>query len=181
MLRGVRLTRLMVLSVDGEIIDFNGSAEKSFKHSRDHALGRSYIELLGPARIAQPPARQHRAISTATGKTRLQKQAVTKQRWSSTGRIFPVDVRVPWHGRRRPVFCDLHPATSPTSSKEHGNHPRPRRSAGCLSGKIPLFRMMSHEPSHAADGILSAIHLLHDDGWTQSSANLTWQGRAEIR
>ncbi|HCT33386.1 MAG TPA: hybrid sensor histidine kinase/response regulator, partial [Sulfitobacter sp.] len=42
------LDAVMVLSVDGEIIDFNGSAEEVFSISRDHALGRSYIELLVP-------------------------------------------------------------------------------------------------------------------------------------
>lgn len=158
------LDAVMVLSVDGEIIDFNGSAEEVFSISRDHALGRSYIELLVPPKLRHRQ-RDNLAHFNATGKTRLAETGRHETEMiDGTGRIFPVELSVSLaRSNDAPVFVTYIRDITDKLQKEQEIIRARDEALDAYQEKSRFFAMMSHEMRTPLNGILSAIHLLHDD------------------
>ena len=158
------LDAVMVLSVDGEIIDFNGSAEDVFSISRDHALGRSYIELLVPPELRNRQ-RDNLAHFNATGKTRLAETGRHETKMiDGKGRIFPVELSVSLaRSNDAPVFVTYIRDITDKLQKEKEIIRARDEALDAYQEKSRFFAMMSHEMRTPLNGILSAIHLLHDD------------------
>ena len=158
------LDAVMVLSVDGEIIDFNGSAEDVFSISRNHALGRSYIELLVPPELRNRQ-RDNIAHFNATGKTRLAETGRHETKMiDGKGRIFPVELSVSLaRSNDAPVFVTYIRDITDKLQKEKEIIRARDEALDAYQEKSRFFAMMSHEMRTPLNGILSAIHLLHDD------------------
>ena len=137
---------VMVLSVDGEIIDLNGSAEEVFSISRDHALGRSYIELLVPPKLRHRQ-RDNLAHFNATGKTRLAETGRHETEMiDGTGRIFPVELSVSLaRSNDAPVFVTYIRDITDKLQKEQEIIRARDEALDAYQEKSRFFAMMSHE------------------------------------
>jgi len=161
---GRRLTRVMVLSCRMARSSISTAPPKEvFSISRDHGAGASYIETAGSRPNAQRPARQHRRISTpranATGRNR-------PSRTSGRRRVgFSVELSVfLWHGRTmRTGYFVTYIRDITDKLQKSRKFIRAATKALDAYQKIPFFRDDEPRERHAADGILSAIHLLHDE------------------
>ena len=159
------LDAVVVVSDEGEILDFNGSAEAIFGISREIALGKNFIELLLPPESGTPHSLdldldtfREIGLARVTGTSRHEFEMM-----SGAGQIFPVEISVSLtQSDDAPVFVTYIRDITDKRQKEEEIIRARDDALVAYREKSRFFAMMSHEMRTPLNGVLSAIHLLND-------------------
>jgi len=168
------LDAIIVVDLEGRVVEFNGAAEKIFGYSRDEILNQKMSDKIIPDKFhAAHEAGMNRYIETreprVVGQGRVKLEAMHK-----TGRIFPVELSISSaDGPDGEIFISyLRDISARVAKQEELVKARDEAVAG-ERAKADLVAVMSHEMRTPLNGIVGALELLKTTDLDKTQANMT--------
>ncbi|HBB83196.1 MAG TPA: hybrid sensor histidine kinase/response regulator [Sulfitobacter sp.] len=158
------LDAIVVINAQGEIEDFNGSAEEIFGITHEAAKGSDYISLLIPP--ADRMAHRERLMKfRQTGETEVADKGRREfEMIDQDGRIFPVEMSVSQSpSAQGSLFIAYIRDITEKRLREAEIIAARDEALDAYQEKSRFFAMMSHEMRTPLNGVISALQLLLDD------------------
>ncbi|WP_243266641.1 ATP-binding protein [Sulfitobacter sp. DSM 110093] len=158
------LDAIVVINAQGEIEDFNGSAEEIFGITHEAAKGSDYISLLIPP--ADRMAHRERLMKFhQTGETEVADKGRREfEMIDQEGRIFPVEMSVSQSpSAQGSLFIAYIRDITEKRLREAEIIAARDEALDAYQEKSRFFAMMSHEMRTPLNGVISALQLLLDD------------------
>lgn len=161
------LDAVLVVDTEGRIVEFNGAAETVFGYERAEALGADMAELIIPESMRQA----HRdgmqrflrtGVAKVAGQGRIRLEGQRK-----SGEVFPVELSISKsEASGEQVFVSfLRDITSELQAEDELREALSKAQEG-ERAKSDLLTVMSHEMRTPLNGILGALELLGQDGFS---------------
>lgn len=168
------LDAIIVVDVQGRVIEFNTAAEDIFGYSRDEIINQHMSDKIIPDKYhAAHESGMKRYIKTrdphVVGKGRVQLEAKHK-----SGRIFPVELSISSaDGPDGEIFVSyLRDVSKEVAKQKELVRARDEAVAG-ERAKANLVAVMSHEMRTPLNGIVGALELLKSTKLDKTQANMT--------
>lgn len=168
------LDAIIVVDLDGMVIEFNEAAEKIFGYTRDEILYQKMSDKIVPDKFhAAHETGMKRYIETrerrVVGQGRVQLEAKHK-----TGRIFPVELSISSaEGPDGEIFVSyLRDISARVAKQEELVKARDEAVAG-ERAKADLVAVMSHEMRTPLNGIVGALELLKTTDLDKTQSSMT--------
>ncbi|WP_394421894.1 ATP-binding protein [Sulfitobacter sp. 1A12157] len=158
------LDAIVVINEQGEIEDFNGSAEEIFGITHEAAVGRDYISLLIPP-ADRMVHRERLERFRRTGETEVADKGRREfEMIDHAGRVFPVEMSVSQSrmGQGSLFIAYIRDITEKRLREAEIIAARDE-ALDAYQEKSRFFAMMSHEMRTPLNGVISALQLLQDD------------------
>lgn len=168
---GASLDAIVVLREDGEIVDFNGSAEKVFGLSHEASLGRDYFELLVPPQLRD------------TYRSQIKSQKDDKPKLGGAGRFqnfalhadgheIPVEVSIgSAEGEDGLIYIAYLRDITEEMEKEEQLLVARDEALAAYNEKSKFLAVMSHEMRTPLNGLISALDLIRDTRLTRDQTS----------
>ncbi|MFV0303003.1 MAG: PAS domain S-box protein [Paracoccus sp. (in: a-proteobacteria)] len=155
------LDAVVVIGLDGKIVDFNGAGESVFGYTRDEVIGADMAEMIIPDHLRE----RHRAgmkryldsgRSTVIGKRRMRLEGKRK-----SGEVFPLEVSVSLTeaGGEEVLVSFLRDITQELQAEDQLRRARDKARKS-ERAKTDLLTVMSHEMRTPLNGILGSLSLI---------------------
>lgn len=168
------LDAIIVVDLEGRVIEFNEAAEKIFGYTRDEILNQKMSDKIVPDKFhAAHETGMNRYIETGekrvVGQGRVQLEAKHK-----TGRVFPVELSISSaEGPDGEIFISyLRDISVRIAKQEELVKARDEAVAG-ERAKADLVAVMSHEMRTPLNGIVGALELLKTTDLNKTQSNMT--------
>ena len=168
------LDAIVVVDLDGNVIEFNEAAERIFGYTRDEILNQKMSDKIVPDKYhAAHEKGMNRYIETrekrVVGQGRVQLEAKHK-----SGKTFPVELSISSaEGPHGEIFISyLRDISARVAKQEELVKARDEAVAG-ERAKADLVAVMSHEMRTPLNGIVGALELLETTNLTKTQAQMT--------
>ena len=157
------LDAIMVMDIDGEILEYNTAAEVFFGYSPSDMIGHNMIDKIMPPKyrkghLAGMERYNYRGRTRISGAGRVKLSALNK-----AGREFPIELAVDIlkEGEETIFLAFIRDITLEVVSQEELVAARDRALA-CERAKADFLAVMSHEMRTPLNGIIGTLALLED-------------------
>ena len=161
------LDAIIVASRSGEVIEFNGAAEKIFGYSRADAIGQPMHELIIPSDLRTHHLEAMRRYLSTGEKHYLGAGRIRLQAKRKSGAVFPVEVSVSSVlAGKDEIFVSY--IRDITESLEHEEALQKARDDALVGerAKTQFLAVMSHEMRTPLNGLLGTLELMDDTALT---------------
>nr|WP_158500643.1 PAS domain-containing hybrid sensor histidine kinase/response regulator [Shimia marina] len=159
------LDAVLVVDVNGHIIEFNGAAETVFGYRREEALGADMVELVIPHNMRKAHrAGMRRFLRTGNAKV-LGAGRIRLEGLRKSGEVFPVELSIAIsEASGEKVFVSyLRDITSELQAEEELQNALLKAQEG-EKAKSDLLMVMSHEMRTPLNGILGSLEMIDQAG-----------------
>lgn len=155
---------IIVADEDGNIIEFNPAAEKTFGFARSEVIGKSLAETIIPHDLREAH-NQGMAAYHDTGLQKVIGQRIEVPALHKTGVVFPVElaIEVAQGAHNEKIFVAYMRDITDRKNYEERLEESKRRAEAANAAKSEFLAMMSHEIRTPLNGVIGVLGLL-DDG-----------------
>ncbi|MBO9465376.1 response regulator [Tropicibacter sp. R15_0] len=164
------LDAIVVTNRDGEIVEYNGAAERMFGYPRDVALSQNFVDLILPeplrenlwTQLMQFKAANQQNLGTLSSLVNLDNVKLEAQH--QDGQVFPIELALArTHSRDGEIFVGfIRDISTRLRAEEAMRDARDRAIAG-EKHKADLLAVMSHEMRTPLNGMLGTMELFEPE------------------
>ena len=173
---GTSLDGILVVGRKGEILDFNGAAERIFGYTPDEAIGQTMSDLIVPEHLrAAHEAGMNRYLETREKRV-VDQGLVQLEAVDKSGRVFPVELSISSaESEDGEIFVSyIRDISERVAAQAELVDARDKAVAG-EQAKAKFLAVMSHEMRTPLNGLLGSLQLLRG-----TKLNTRQRGFAEV-
>ncbi len=158
---------ILAANIEGELIEYNGAAERIFGFSRNEAIGRDMADLIIPDHLKKAHAMGMQRYRETRERHVVGKGLIRLEALRKDGTVFPVEMSLSSaiHDGKEIFVSYLRDISDRVAAEQELILARDRAVSG-ERAKAGLLAVMSHEMRTPLNGILGTIELLQDSNLT---------------